>query len=101
MCKIFIHSKSEIDSERCELLYISDAAKENLALLLRRAEDSKTNVRKSALQVPDRFMIQIQIMLSTISDQPLLFIFHPSFLRGMFAHMTFNLQAVPSLHRPW
>uniref|UniRef100_A0A3Q3WCI5 Condensin-2 complex subunit D3 n=1 Tax=Mola mola TaxID=94237 RepID=A0A3Q3WCI5_MOLML len=29
--------------------YIFDAAKENLALLLRRVEDSKTNVRKSAL----------------------------------------------------
>uniref|UniRef100_A0A8D0AD48 Non-SMC condensin II complex, subunit D3 n=1 Tax=Sander lucioperca TaxID=283035 RepID=A0A8D0AD48_SANLU len=32
------------------LLYIFDAAKENLALLLRRVKDVKTNVRKSALQ---------------------------------------------------
>uniref|UniRef100_A0A8C2WX32 Non-SMC condensin II complex, subunit D3 n=1 Tax=Cyclopterus lumpus TaxID=8103 RepID=A0A8C2WX32_CYCLU len=42
-------SKSDIDSERlCYVLF--DAAKENLALLLRRVKDSKINVRKSALQ---------------------------------------------------
>lgn len=34
-----------------ELLCTFDTAKENLALLLRRVKDSKTNVRKSALQV--------------------------------------------------
>lgn len=36
-----------------------NSAKENLALLLQRVEDSKTNVRKSALQVLKTVMIQI------------------------------------------
>lgn len=39
------------------LLPILYTAKENLALLLRRVEDSKTNVRKSALQVLKTFLI--------------------------------------------
>lgn len=44
------------------LFYISNAAKENLALLLRRVQDSKTNVRKASLQVrgTDSFMFQNQ-----------------------------------------
>uniref|UniRef100_A0A8D0AD60 Condensin-2 complex subunit D3 n=1 Tax=Sander lucioperca TaxID=283035 RepID=A0A8D0AD60_SANLU len=43
---------SAADGSDCDdvLLYIFDAAKENLALLLRRVKDVKTNVRKSALQ---------------------------------------------------
>lgn len=41
------------------MLYILNSVKENLALLLQRVEDSKTNVRKSALQVLKTVMIQI------------------------------------------
>ncbi len=48
---IFMHSKSLNESERCELFCAFNTAKENLALLLLRVQDSKTNVRKSALQV--------------------------------------------------
>lgn len=74
---------------------ICDAAKENLALLLQRVEDSKTNVRKSALQVLDRFMFLNHIVC--ISHFLYLFIFPNSRL----AHVTFNLHALLCLHRLW
>lgn len=57
---------------RCDLLHIFNTAKENLALLLRRVKDSKTNVRKAALQVPgtDGFTFLYCGML-VVSDGPL------------------------------
>lgn len=42
------------------IVSVFDAAKENLALLLRRVKDSKTNVRKAALQVPGAELNQQQ-----------------------------------------
>uniref|UniRef100_A0A8C4HUN4 Condensin complex subunit 1 C-terminal domain-containing protein n=1 Tax=Dicentrarchus labrax TaxID=13489 RepID=A0A8C4HUN4_DICLA len=52
-----VHNLFSANSLRDVLLYILNAAKENLALLLRRVKDLKINVRKSALQVSNQLHV--------------------------------------------
>lgn len=52
---------------RCDLLHVLHTVKENLALLLRRVKDSKTNVRKAALQVHGTELYQTASCFSAVA----------------------------------